>query len=75
MSRSGFAAVFLLTREAHERGHVIEPGRVETIMRLFDRLDRRQSKAALRLWMRDDGYRAAVDALAESYGSTKRGRV
>jgi len=75
LSRSGFAAVFLLTREAQERGNVIEPGRVEAMMRLYDGLDRRQARAALRLWMRDDGYQSAVTRLTRTAASTTKGRA
>ena len=75
MSRSGFAAVFLLTREAQENGHVIQPGRVEAMMQLYDKLDQRQAQATLRLWMREDGYRDAVNKLGGYSVATMKGRA
>jgi uncharacterized protein (DUF2336 family) len=75
LSRSGFAAVFLLTREAQESGQVIQPGRVESMMQLYDKLDRRHAQATLRLWMREDGYRDAVNKLGEYSVATMKGRA
>ncbi|HYM30227.1 MAG TPA: DUF2336 domain-containing protein [Candidatus Cybelea sp.] len=66
ISRSGFAAIYLLTREAHDRSQVIEPGRVETMMKLFDKIEVKQARAMLRLWTRDPAYNAAIDAIASA---------
>ncbi|HUN53409.1 MAG TPA: DUF2336 domain-containing protein [Candidatus Sulfotelmatobacter sp.] len=75
LSRSGFAAVFLLTREAQEGGQIIEPGRVEAMMQLYDNLDHRHARATLRLWMREDGYRDAVNRLNEGSAATTKNRA
>lgn len=71
-TRGGFAAAYLLTREAHERQKVTDPAAVEAIVRLYDRLQPDQARAALRFWMRDSGYLAAVAALRTGQESRDR---
>lgn len=63
-SRQGFAATFLLSREAHDHGHAMAAGRVEEMLALFDRMTEAQARAALRYWAHDNQYALAVANLA-----------
>jgi len=74
-SRAGFATTFMLTREAHERGHATDPVRLAEILELYDQLTRDQARAALRYWMRDNTFIAAIDELSQSSGRGGRRRV
>lgn len=63
-SRPGFASAYLLSREAHEHGRVTAASALEEILQLYDRLTIKQARGALRFWMRDNNYAAAVTTLA-----------
>ncbi len=65
-SRQGFAAAFLLSREAHDQGLPTAPAAIEETLALFDRMTVAQARAALRYWARDNDYAMAVTALSAS---------
>ena len=55
-SRGGFATVFLLSREAHDRSRVDRPNTIEIMLKLFDRLTLPQCRQALSYWASDADY-------------------
>lgn len=63
--RQSFAAVYLLTREAHDDGKTSDPNVLTDMLELFDSTTTERARAAVKYWMRDSGYVAAIDALEE----------
>ncbi len=74
-SRSGYSAVFLLTREPQKHQPTIWPARLEELLALFNTLTSQQAKTVIRFWMRDDEYQAAVAAIEQVSGNRAARRV
>lgn len=63
MERADFAALFLLIWQARSGGQPQDPGVLNRIIELFDRIDQKTAFTALSFWRRDLGYQAALDDL------------
>lgn len=63
--RQSFAAVYLLTRQAHDDGQASDPNVLTDILDLFDSTTIERARAAVKYWMHDSGYVAAIEALEQ----------
>ncbi|SLN77162.1 DUF2336 domain-containing protein [Oceanibacterium hippocampi] len=62
--RTSFGAIFMLTRAgAQPGGRGADPATLQAILQFFDKLTVQRAHSALRYWMRDEGYLAAIERL------------
>ncbi len=63
--RQSFAAVYLLTRQAHDDGTGSDPNILTDMLELFDSTTTEKARSAVKYWMRDSGYVTAINAVEE----------
>lgn len=67
-TRSTFAAIFQLTREAGDAKNDFDPTEVSRVTDFFDRMEVEQARAVVKLWKRDTDYLHALKMIEEASG-------